>query len=89
MDITHKFILLDGLLVGCCDGIFSVAKAALPLAQHTRFLGCDLNPECLASSPLQLALILACQILSEQSGISGTKDVRQPDVRFVLSHGIT
>lgn len=74
-DIIRKFANPDGLVVDCCDGMFSIIKANTLLPRHTQFVRFDQDLECVASSHSQLYLILACQVVSEESDSTKFVDV--------------
>lgn len=53
--------------------------------QHSWFVECHLNSECVASSPSLLALLFAHQLLDEESDITGDNGVQQDASIFVNS----
>lgn len=71
----RKFTLSVKMVVDCCARAFSVLTAWMLLPLHRRFIGCDLDLECVALRILQLALILARQVLNEDADTTGEEDV--------------
>lgn len=82
-DIICAFALPSVLVVDCCDCTFSMTRACFRLPQHRQIVGCDLNWEFVASIHLQLALIIARQVLNERSNIIWDDDVQQAAFTFV------
>lgn len=64
-DIILELSLPNDLVVECCDGTFSVAKAFMLLPRHRQFVGCYLDLEWVAFHHSKLALIFSRQVLNK------------------------
>lgn len=71
------------IVLNCCRGTFSAARACMLLPQHKPFVGGDLVVECMRSSLSQLALKVAQLVLNEESDITGEETVPQSEMAFV------
>lgn len=86
-DITCRFTLHFELVVDCCAGTFSVAKAFMLFLRHKRFVGSDPVLEFVASRLLRVALMLLRLVLSEESKNSKDEDVHQAASIICHSYG--
>lgn len=82
-EIIRKFTISGFLVVDCCGGTFLVAKACLFLPQHRRFVGFDLDVECVTPSLRQLELIFLRQVLNADSYNTRDETLLQAEIIFV------
>lgn len=80
--IFRKFIFPGVPVQDCCAATFPVDKACALLPQHRQFIRCELSSKCVVSSPSQLALVLAWQILNMEVGIIEDNNVEQAALAY-------
>lgn len=62
-------------VVDACTAIFSVAKACMPLLKYRRFIGCKVDPDCVAETKLELILLYAPPAVSQKLDFDGEEKV--------------
>ena len=74
-DIVSKFSKPGDLVMDPFSGTCSTAKACLSLNKHRRFVGCELDENCLKQSIEGVLKVFAEQVLSDTSDIHGSPEL--------------
>lgn len=69
------FSTAGNLVMDFGAGTCSTAEVCMLIVQHSKFLGCTLNPEVLVAAEPYLVLTLAFQVLNPKSDISESVEV--------------
>lgn len=82
-DIIRKFTFPGSVVVDSYAGAFSAANPYMLKAQHRRFLGYDLEVNCVTTSLPQLALVFPRQVLNAELDITKDETLPQAAKTFV------
>lgn len=69
--LVEKFTKPGNLVQEASAGTFSVAKACMIILKHRKFIGCAVDPSCVAKPIPQLIMLNARQLLREEWVIDG------------------